>query len=269
MITFLITLIYVFTIGGRNPLAVGIKLYVFGLAFSLPFQLYGRIKRKVVLTMLFVIVAFGLFSTFVGNQRDQVSSGYAYIQPSSDKMNSIVLNNFSGIMDYMGAHYSGYQLRRADTFDPQNLGYGIYTFNGLFNFSIPFSSFLGFRGTLGDLLGFPVNELSYYRLAQLNKSSFWTTRSVYIEMICDFGVKGVYIFIFFFTFYTHTLFLTLFSKRFNKALKLLLIYICFTYWASSNFQSAYSNNLLVSFLAFWLFDYFQKWFIKPSSLKVV
>jgi oligosaccharide repeat unit polymerase len=257
-IPFLITIIYVMTIGGRNPLAIGLKLYILGFAFTLQYQVLDRVKKKIWIYFIAAFLAFGLFSTLVGNQREQLAKGYTFSGGFSDNINSKVLKNFSGIMEYMGAHYSGYQIRRHDTFDPNKLGYGYYTFNGLFNFSVPFSSLVGLRGTLGDFFGFEENELKYSRLAELDKPSFWTTRSVYLEMICDFGVYGIFGFIFLITFYTHRIFLKLTKRRFNKALNFIFFYLIFTYWSSSNFQSNYSNNLLVVFLGFWGFDFLQK-----------
>jgi len=253
----LITFIQVITIGGRNPMAIGIKYYLFGLAFTMSYYLNNRIKRKYILYALMVILSFGSFSSFVNNQRMVAFGATRNVQKVSD---NVLINNFSAIMQYMSDHYWGYQLRRNDSFNSSQLGFGYFTFNGIFLTEIPFSSLIGFQGNLGDILEFEENRLDYKRLARLKKDGFYTTRSVYIEMICDFGQKGIFLFIILFTYYSNRLFINVSNRKFQKPLNLFFLFLCFNYWASSNFQSVYATGIFITFIIFWLFDLLQKMF---------
>jgi oligosaccharide repeat unit polymerase len=67
---FIITLIQVLIIGGRNPLALGLKYYLLGLSLSLMHSIQKNITKKILIYCFFIIVVFSSFSNYVGNQRD-------------------------------------------------------------------------------------------------------------------------------------------------------------------------------------------------------
>jgi hypothetical protein len=261
---FLVTILHAITIGGRNPVAIGIKFYLLGLAFAMPWHLSMKAKVRILGIAAIMAVFFGLFVTMAGSQRAQISDE----ELMTKQLESPLLVAFGGMFEYMGAHYWGYQLRREDTFNENNLGLGYHTFNGLFQLTLPFSSLFGFTGNIGNLFGYQESPLSYAALHQADKPAYFTTYSLYAPMVCDFGIPGSYLFIIFFTIYTHWLFLRLFSKKHRTALSLFLFYLNFEYWASSNFQSRYGDSIVAPFLVFFLFDLLQSLFFETSRPRI-
>ena len=247
----LIYIIQVITIGGRNPLAVGIKYYLLGLGFSTTANKIINVNYKYILFGFFAFVLFNIFITSLGNQRREVlEEGDQYVE-----LKSPVLNQFRGIMDYFSSHYWGYQLRRKDIYDSDKLGYGFYTFHGVFLISIPFSKLFGINSNFGDLIGMPEDNLDYFYLKENGYESFYTTNSIYVEMICDFGEAGIYIFIILLVIYTHRAFLKLTNKNINKSINLYFYILIFKYWSSSNFQSVYaSGEIMLLFLILFTYD---------------
>jgi len=258
IIPFLSVFLETIMIGGRNPLANVIKLYLLGYALSLPLKITGELKQKVLKYVLIVSILFVVFTTFVANQRTY-SAGIV-----RNKLESPIAESFSGIMDYMSCHYWGYQLRRED-YTSNDLKYGVDTFFGFININIPFSSQLNINAGLPSLLGINHDPLEIYKS---DREGFYTTYSIYIQMISDFGIRGVYIFILLFTLYTHWLFINIIKRPVNSALSFIFFYLCFAYWSSSNFSSVYGVNLLSSiFIPFFLFDFIQS-FVRRSPRKI-
>lgn len=240
---FLITLIIALTIGGRNPVIMTIKNYLLGMGLCLPFIVNEAIKRKLIVLVVSSIVFFSLFSTLVANERSIVN------EINVKEYDSSVASSFSGIMEYMSAHYWGYQLRRTDFSKGDNLRYGVATFYGLGNISVPFSASLGLNGNLWDLVGIDYDPLETYKSGEVG---FYTTSTIYALLVRDFGVEGTYIAIIIIVFITQMIFINLFKRRTLSILSLLPIVIVFSYWASSNFNSgfAYLQQMLISALIF-------------------
>lgn len=260
-IPFLISIIYVFTIGGRNPLADGIKLYLLGFAFAIPRNMPNYITKKIIFRIAFIVLLFIFFTTYVGEQRSQIAGQNSY----AERFDTPVKRFFSGIFGYMSAHYWGYQLRSADTYKNDNLGYGYYTFYGILDAKIPFGNFVGLNGSLQNITNFDNNELDYHRLREVNKPGFFTTYSIFAQIKHDFGVVGSFIFIFIFSLITHYMFIKLIKKSaFSSMIALYFFYLIYEYWNSSNFQSIYSTNIVAPLLGFWLFDYLQKRMYKKN-----
>lgn len=244
-----ITIIYVFSIGGRNPLAVGIKYYLIGFSLSLAHEIASNVKLRILYRTILISIIFVIFTTFVGDQRSKTAGHSTF----SSNFQSSLLQSTSGIMEYMGAHYWGYQLRNNDTFDPNRLGYGYYTFNGLLNLNIPFSRYIGLNTNLSQTVGFENNVLDYQYLYNKGFVGYYTTRSVFMEMKMDFGYTGTFFFIFLFVLYTHYIFRKIHVKNTVNLLSLLPFFFCFNYWASSNFQSVYAVGIYNFVLIFWIY----------------
>jgi oligosaccharide repeat unit polymerase len=245
-----ITLIYVLTTGGRNPLFIGIKYYFIGLCFSLP-KFFSPNERRWLLRRIFIIViSLTFFSTYVNETRNE----FHEMTSTSDKFNSPVLLALSGGIEYAGAHYYGYQLRNVDTYDEENLGFGYFTFNSIFEIGLPLSSYHGLSATLGDLLGFKENPIDYFYLWENGFEGYYTTNSVYLDLKLDFGFFGAIIFLFFFTYYTQRLFV---KVQVGKGVTIITVFwyaMCFQYWAASNFKSSYATGLIGGIIMIHLFS---------------
>lgn len=248
-IPLIISLFYVLSNGGRNPALICLKLYLIGLCFAFPSVITKSDRTFIYKRILYLFLALILFSTFVNDSRRSFSKSDAY----SNNFDSPILKFLSGIIEYTGAHYYGYQLRNIDTFDENKLGYGYFTFNSLFNVKLPFSSHTGIKTNLGNLLGFDDNPIDYFYLWENEREGYFTTNSVYLDLKLDFGFYGAILFLFLFTRYTHRLFLKSQTGQGISLYFIMWFYFCFDFWASSNFKSSYAyisipGTLIMMFL---------------------
>jgi oligosaccharide repeat unit polymerase len=255
-----ISLIYVLTNGGRNPIFIGVKLYLIGLFFALPKILTIQQKSWILKRILILALILTIFSTFISDTRSQYHNSETF----SQNFDNPILANASGLIEYMGAHYYGYQLRNTDTFDENKLGYGFYTFNSIFNLKIPLSNYFNFDYNLGNFFGFTENNIDYFYLWQNEKEGYYTTNSVYLDLKLDFGFYGTIIFLMFFTLYTHKLFLKIIEKRSISVYTFFWFYLCYEFWAASNFKSSYATGLVGGVIMIILFN---KVFIKKKINK--
>ncbi|KAF0200321.1 MAG: hypothetical protein FD170_3579 [Bacteroidetes bacterium] len=262
---FMIALIFMFTSGGRNPLAVGLKVYLLGFAFSMPQLLISKLRNKIFKYIFLILFGFTLFSTAAAVQRQIKMQSYNKFLDATNYDSKIIFA-FSGILEYMSAHYWGYQLRRVDSMEPE-LGWGYNTFYGVIDAGIPFSGLMGINSSLVNLLG--IEEQDYLSSYNSGKEGSYTTTSVYLAIVKDFGVPGAFVFIFFFAFYTQWLFTRAMRKKYFKATNIFFLYLCFQFWASSNFGSAYNSNFSVFnlFILFFVFDYMQKIFANRPKIR--
>lgn len=230
-VPFIITFINALIIGGRNPIAISVKQYLWGMGLGLSAYLITKnVKRKIIRFAFLVLIAFSLFSTAVAIQRQQV---FGFSKTEVQGENKIV-SAFSGIMDYMSAHYWGYQLRRNDFSKGDDLKYGVCTFYGLGNLYIPFSGFLGIEGNLWKWLGVKYSPNEVYTSGV---EGFYTTSTIYSLLVRDFGVKGTYFAIILLVFISQLIFTHSLRHEHKTALSLIPIIIVLTYWSSSNFNS--------------------------------
>jgi hypothetical protein len=238
---FFISIVQVLLIGGRNPLASGIKYYVIGFALTLGLKLKNKYKRKILFSLISLALVFNVFSTWVGNQRDVYLKEDVVIN-----IDNPILNQFSGVMTYMSSHYWGYQLRRDDSFDAFDLGYGSNTFAGIFDFQIPFSGFIGVKTDLRSLFNVE-NKLDYFYLKEHHFAGYYTTNSIYLQAICDFGENGIYLFLLVLVLFSHYMFLKIHNWKFYKATDLYFFILIFIFWSSSNFESVFSSKAIFVF----------------------
>ncbi|GHT65450.1 hypothetical protein AGMMS50239_25350 [Bacteroidia bacterium] len=238
-IPFIVYLLETIQIGGRNPAIIGLKNYLLGFGLAMPYLLNSKKKVKLLSYVLIIFVSFSLFSTIVGNQRAMVRKQSI----SSEREDSAFYSLFSGVMDYMSAHYWGYQLRRTDYIN-NDYTYGSHTFYGFLNISIPFSSSLE-TDNLWSVLGVDYEPLEIYKSGV---TGFYTTYSIYLQLYKDFGPAGIYIFLLLFTFFTHHLFVRMQKKHNISFFDLFWFYMCFSFWSSSNFDSFYSSTFIKSLI---------------------
>lgn len=255
LIPAIVTILLALSIGGRNPIAEGIKLYLLGIALSIPIKLASEQKYKIIITTLLLFLSFTVFTTYVADQRTMVSGSHSV---NSDRIRDPLLKPFAGIMEYISASYWGYQLRRIDTFDSDNLGYGSYTFYGIYLLQIPFGNIVGLDLNIGDIIGISPNPLSYIELSKARRIGFYTPSTIFADIICDFGEIGSLIFLTFFVFYTQWLYLSIFSKKHTNIFSIFFFFLSFVYWSNSNFNSIYANSLYIYAIVFISFHFINK-----------
>lgn len=261
-IPLIVSIIYVATNGGRNPLFVGIKYYFVGICFAMPYYLGSSEKEWIIKKIVILFIGVALFSTFVSDSRNS----YQGVSVYSQNFQNPILSALSGGIEYAGAHYFGYQLRNLDTFDEKKLGFGYYTFYSIYDLSLPLSNYHGLKGTLGNFLGFKENTIDYFYLWENDIEGYFTTNSVYLGLKLDFGFYGTILFLFFFTYYTHYLFVKI---QKNKDITIFTIFwfsLCFEFWASSNFKSSYASGLIGFLIMTILFSKF--FLVKKTNFSI-
>lgn len=251
-IPIVISLIYVFTNGGRNPLFIGIKLYFVGICFSLPYKFTAERKKWLLNRIILLSIVLTIFSTIVSDSRSE----YYKISTFSQNFENPILSNASGIVEYLGAHYYGYQLRNLDSYHENELGLGFFTFYSLFDISVPFSNYLGIKSNLGSLLGYKENRIDYFYLWRNEMEGYFTTNSMFLGLKLDFGFYGALFFLLVFTLYTHRLFIRIQNQNAITVYTFFWFYLCFEFWASSNFKSSYSSGLVAGLIMILLFSRF-------------
>ncbi|CDN30877.1 hypothetical protein BN938_0773 [Mucinivorans hirudinis] len=224
---FVITFLSAVIIGGRNPIVSSIKLYVLGIGFGLPLVLAKKSRKRIILLITSALIAFSMFSSYVADERIEIA------MTSKQEYDSEILNKFAGIMDYMSAHYWGYQLRRTDYADGNNLLYGKATLYGLGDIRIPFSSMLGINSGLLDVFGIEYDNLDIYKD---KAEGYYTTSTIFMPMVRDYGLYGTFLYILIVVIVTQYLFLNVIKKTKCTGLSLVPFYIVFTYWSSANFN---------------------------------
>ncbi len=248
-IPLIVSFIYVVTNGGRNPLFVGVKLYFVGLCFALPGYINSPLTKWILRRVVVLIFSLVLFSTIVADSRSEYNKQDAF----SDNFDSPILSSVSGFIEYLGAHYYGFQLRNIDTFDESDLGLGYYTFFSFFDVKLPLSNYIGIKSSIGESLGFKENKIDYFYLWKNEMEGYYTTNSIYLDLKLDFGFIGTLLFLFVYTFYTCWLFLKIQDSRNVTLYTIFWFYLCFNFWASSNFKSSYSSGVVAGFIMTWLF----------------
>ncbi|MCF8427098.1 MAG: oligosaccharide repeat unit polymerase [Bacteroidia bacterium] len=263
LIPLYVTILYVLTNGGRNPLAVGLKLYFFGFAFAIPYYLNSIQKKWIYKRILIASIVFISISTLIADSRYDNAGQESF----SSKIENPYIAFFSGLIEYMGAHYWGYQIRSDDSFNSEKLGYGFFTFNGVFNAKPPLGKFYGFDKSLGELLGFEENPIDYFVLWENEKEGYFTTNSIFLGIKFDFGFFGGVVFLLLFSWLTHKIFLNAQSQTSISMISILWFYLIFNFWASSNFQSVFASNIIETIIMFILFNKILFNDIKSNSIE--
>lgn len=243
----LITIISSLAIGGRNPIVKTIKDYFFGVGTGIDISVNKKIRNRLLMIIVVSVVGFMGFSTFISNDRAETYGSNAHDYDSAFASFS------SGVMEYMSFHYWGYQLRRTDFSSGANKTYGVATFYGLGNLSIPFSSSIGLKGNLWSLFGVDYDPLDVYK-AQVDGS--YTTSTIFSLLVRDFGANGTFFAIVLIVIMTQLIFLRTLQVARRSAMSLIPILCVCGYWASSNFNSGFPalQPLIIGAL---IFDFTQ------------
>lgn len=252
-------------IGGRNPVIITLKYFIVGIGFAfIGFELPKRKLKKLFCSLAVFFLCFVVFSTIVGNQRAETFGQDNKIE----ELNNPILNFTYGINKYMSDHYWGYQLRRMDYVDENNLLYGAASFYGALDIKIPFSSRFGIKDNLNlwsIFTTYTPKELYF----DLKYEGYYTTNTIYLSLMKDFGPYGMLFVIFIMVLITHKSYSFILDNSSKKLTSIFIYILLFTYWSSSNFDSIMSRNIYMMFLIpLFLYDFFKnKFSYQYSQLK--
>ena len=252
-------LVYSIYLGGRVNFIYAICDCVIGFSLAIPLMPSKKISRKIIATCLALGLLISFFISAVAAQRQETHGGSSHLFTEVTADN-ILLKVLYGPVEYMTSSYIGYQYRRDDFVDLNNLGYGSYTFNGFINWTLPFSSSLG----LGDAS--IAKTCGIYHRAQesydFERLFYYTTHSCYIPIVQDFGTIGAFPFIFLLVYISHRLFINIQRRKFIKhACSFFIFYLFLNYWLKSNYYGYLMNSVLIVLYGFLFIDiinYFLK-----------
>lgn len=235
------------TLGGRVNIIYSLAYYLIGaaMAFEIEKSIWASLKRyKKQMVVIAIGAVFAIsFISYVANQRSTDRSGETSLAEQYIRSLSPVLGAIYGPIDYIVSSYDGYQLRRVDAVDPNNLGYGMYTFNGFINWTLPFAGRFG----LEDFSIAKMLDIYYYNQETYDyqRELFYTTHSCYIPIYKDFGFWGSFLCIMLLVFLAHTFFVKIQRYKEIKCVYILYFYLLFLdYWMKSNMYGTLSSSVL-------------------------
>lgn len=248
--------------GGRVDFVYSFIYYLVGAVFNIPIKakLNYRLIALTGIGVLFILWFISAVQTaraiYNKGEIDQVEYYLGQKSP--------ILGALYSPISYMASTFVGYQYRRADAVDLENLGYGIYTFNGFINWTIPFGNLIG----IGDIS--IAKELGIYYHNQetydYSREHYNTVNSGYIPIVKDFGVKGAFVCVIFLTLLSHGIFVRIQKKHYIPRLYYLFFFFLFLdYWIRMNFYGSLSGSVLISLYPLVLIDIFDVLFSSSSK----
>lgn len=251
----LANLIFSINVGGRVDFVYAFINYLLGASLALPLRAsLKRLKKPLSLIALGGLVVV-IFITAVASKRDEYNSDETPMEIYL-KQQSPLLGMLFGPIQYVQSSYIGYQYRRVDAVNENDLGYGKYTFNGFINWTLPFSSLIG----LGDASIAKYFDIYYnnQETYDYQREYYFTTHSGYLTLIKDFGFYGALFVIFLLALISHNLFVNLQRRSLLKyACSLFAYYIFFNYWLKMNFYGTLSSTILIPLYGFLIIDLFN------------
>lgn len=250
-------------LGGRVNFIYCTIQYAIGFFLYLPFKIQTKLSKKLIFICLIIGTLLSLFISIVSTQREEHYTG------GSSKFTTIVGDNkilsiLYGPMEYMTASYLGYEWRRNDAVDLNDLTYGTRTLNGFINWSIPFSAKFGLeKFTIADLLDIRYNNQETY---DFEREYYYTTNSCYIPIVKDFGLGiGTLLFIYFLVWIAHKLFISIQAKKEIRYMcSFFFFYLFLEYWIKSNFYGTLSNAVMMNLYGFIIFDLINRFTSKKK-----
>lgn len=245
-------LLFSLYLGGRVNFVYSIVEYVIGFSLAIPIHPAKKVNKKIVIYSLsgFVLVSF--FISLVAAQRQEYYGGASY-QYNIVKEAYPVMSVVYGPMEYMVSSYLGYQYRRDDLVDLNNLGYGLYTFNGFINWTLPFAGRLELENfSIAKIFGVYHDPQASYDFSRIY---YYTTHSCFIPIVQDFGKWGAFPFILFLVYISHNLFVNIQKKyRIRYSSSLFMFYLFLFYWLKSNYYGYLMNSVIVLLYGFIIID---------------
>lgn len=239
-------------LGGRVNFVYGFIQYGLGFCLNLKINQEVSISKRILKLSCISLIFLSTFISFVAAQRQEHYGGNS-LQYDIIASKGPIYAMLYGPMEYMTASYNGYQYRRDDAVDENDLTYGTRTFNGFINWSIPFAGRFDLQDcTIADYFDVRYDNQETY---DYNRKFYYTTHSCYIPLVKDFGPIGTYFAIFFLTWISNFFFVRLQQRHDIKwAYQIFLYYIFLDYWLKSNYYGTLSNSIMVLLYGLLFFD---------------
>lgn len=244
--TELVTTIYM---GGRHNLVTAIMVLFIGI---LPVILSDvrRIHipiKKVLGISIVLLISFSLYSTFVQSVRQEANKGHSYTIWDQNPY----LSPFSGLLNYLLAHYPGYQLRRSDSYT-EELEPGHRTLDGLRYFEVPIVSNIA-GVSISPNLFLPDKKEVPKLIGEERESLLWsnTTATVYRLIIDDYGYFGAFIAIILFVILTQIVLIKFIKHGIRNLMYVVPFYLAHILW----FDSIFSHHLSGDWFSMALFPF--------------
>lgn len=246
-------LIFSIYLGGRVNFVYGFIQYGIGFCLVLKINQETVVSKRILKLACLSLIVLSSFISLVAAQRQEHYGGHSY-QYNLIAEQGTLYALFYGPMEYMTASYNGYQYRRDDAVDENDLTYGTRTFNGFINWSLPFSGRFGLQDfTIADALNIRYNNQETY---DYKRKFYYTTHSCYIPLVKDFGPIGTYFAIIFLTWISNFLFIRLQRRKsIVWASSIFFYYIFLEYWLKSNYYGTLSGSIMVTLYGLLFFDF--------------
>ncbi|MBP3383464.1 MAG: oligosaccharide repeat unit polymerase [Tidjanibacter sp.] len=246
-------LIFSISEGGRVDFVYCFAYYLAGAALSLPIKRSFKNLKKPIIVIACGAVLLSAFISGVASQRAEYSKGTLSDKQMFFEQEYKGLSFLYGPVEYMTESFIGYQYRRDDAVDLNQLGYGRYTLNGFINWTVPFAGQLGIEDvSIAKSLGIYYNNQETY---DFRRVAFFVTHSCYIPIVKDFGPRGAYLFIVILVAIAHYLFVWIQSRKhilFSVSFFFFLLF--WEFWVKSNYYGTLSNSILVPLYGFLIID---------------
>lgn len=246
-------LIFSIYLGGRVNFVYGFIQYGIGFCLNLKINQELVVSKRILKLTIVSIIILSTFTTLVAAQRQKHYGGTSRQYELVAKQ-GFLYAIFYGPMEYMTSSYLGYQYRRNDAVDENDLTYGTRTFNGFINWTLPFAGRFNLQDfTIADALGIRYDNQETYDYSRIY---FYTTHSCYIPLVKDFGPNGTFFAIIFLTWISTYLFIRLQQRKvICHASSIFLYYIFLEYWLKSNYYGTLSNPIMITLYGLLVFDF--------------
>lgn len=251
-IPLLANLLFSIYLGGRVNFVYGFIQYGIGFCLNLKINQGFAVSKRIFKMAFIALIVLSTFISIVAAQRQQHQLGKT-IKYDTIARQGTLYAIFYGPMEYMTSTYLGYQYRRIDAVDEEDLTYGTRTFNGFINWSLPFASRFGLQDfTIADAFDVRYDNQETY---DFKRKFFYVTHSCYIPLVKDFGPTGTYFAIIFLTWIANYLFVKIQKRKTIRwASSIFLYYIFLEYWLKSNYYGTLSGSIIVTLYGLLIFD---------------
>lgn len=246
-------LIFSIYLGGRVNFVYGFIQYCIGFCLVLKIKQESTVSKRILKLALVSVIVLSSFISLVAVQRQNHYRGESIQYELIAKQGSIYAILY-GPIEYMTASFNGYQYRRSDAVDENDLTYGTRTLNGFINWSLPFAGRFGLQNfTIADVLDIRYDNQETY---DFDREYYYCTHSCYIPLVKDFGSGGTYFAIIFLTWISNFFFIRLQQKRsIVRASSIFFYYIFLDYWLKSNYYGTLSGSIMITLYGLLIFDF--------------
>ena len=248
------SLIFSINLGGRVEITYSFVRYIVGGVLALEKNVKFYNIKKIIISFLLIVFMIIIYIYINGSLRTKDSNNInQYTLNLYLRKYSPLLVPLQEPMLYALSSYNGYQYRRIDAVDLTHLGYGMYTFNGFINWTLPFLGRFGLKNlSIAKLFNIYYDVKETYDYERI---FYFTTHSCYLTIIKDFGQYGAFGGILLLTIVAHFVFVCLQTRQeYKYSYYLWPYFLFFEYWCKSNFLGTLSSSVLNSLLGFLMVD---------------